>query len=152
MYDEMSLIFGEDTATWSSAKSLTDIDSKKRIVDLESNDLDIDFEKASKRKQVSSSNAALSGASSHRKRSKRSRANVNRQFSEQLGIPVELAIEKKKKKKQHNTTLKRGQPDVNELFEVVKIERFVEVMLAAAFGYLLDNERVAKASCPRMLD
>ena len=46
MYDEMSLIFGEDTATWSSAKSLTDIDSKKRIVDLESNDLDIDFEKA----------------------------------------------------------------------------------------------------------
>ena len=40
-------------ATWSSAKSFCDIDSKKMIVDLELNDLDIDFKKASKGKQVS---------------------------------------------------------------------------------------------------
>ena len=46
--------------TWQHGilQSYSDIDSDKRIVDLDSNDLDIDFEKASKGKQVSSSNAA----------------------------------------------------------------------------------------------
>ena len=35
---------------------------------------------------------------------------------------------------------------MNELYEeVMKIERFSEVMLAFAFDHLVDNERVAKA-------
>ena len=127
----MLLFFGEDMATWSSAKSFSDIDSEKRILDLESNDLDIDFEKVSKEKQVCSSNAALSQGRSHRKRS---RANCDK-FSKQLG-KVELAIKKPKK----------DQLDVNELYEeVMKIESFKEVMLASAFDYLVHNERVAKA-------
>ena len=40
--------------------------------------------------------------------------------------------------------LKKDQLDVNELYEeVMKIERFSEVMLAFAFDHLVDNERVA---------
>uniref|UniRef100_A0A2N9J337 Myb/SANT-like domain-containing protein n=1 Tax=Fagus sylvatica TaxID=28930 RepID=A0A2N9J337_FAGSY len=92
MYDEMLLVFGKDMATYSSAESFSDIDSEKRIIDLESNDLDIDFEKVSKEKQVSSSNAALSQGRSHRKRSS---ANCDK-FSKQLG-KVELAIKRLKK-------------------------------------------------------
>ena len=73
--------------------------------------LDIDPEKASKGKQDSSSNATLSGASSHRKRS-----------------------------------CEKDQLNVKELYEeVMKIERFDEDMLASAFDYLVDNERLAKA-------
>ncbi|XP_030934304.1 TMV resistance protein N-like isoform X2 [Quercus lobata] len=138
MYDEMALLFGKDTTRWSSAKSFSDVDSEKRIVDLESNCKDIiDFEKASKGKQVSSSNIAFSQARSHRKRS---RANVNQdasndKFSKQLG-KIELAIKK----------LKKDQLDVNELYEeVMKIKRFDKVMLESALDYLVINERVGRA-------
>ncbi|XP_050252990.1 TMV resistance protein N-like isoform X2 [Quercus robur] len=135
MYDKMALIFCKDNATWGSAKSFSGIESEKRILELESNALDIDFEKASKGKQVSSSNAALSGASSLRKRSRMNQDANYGKFSKQLR-KVELAIKK----------LKKDQLDVNELYEeVMKIERFNEVMLAFAFDYLVDNERVAKA-------
>ena len=138
MYDEMALLFGKDTARLSSAKSFSDIDSEKRIDDLESICEDIiDFEKASKGKQVGSSNTAFSQARSHRKRS---RANVNQdanndKFSKQLG-KIELAIKK----------LKNDQLDVNELYEeVMKIKRFDKVMLESALDYLVINERVGRA-------
>ena len=135
MFNKMALIFCKDMATWSSAKSFCDIDSEKMIVDLELNDLDIDFKKASKGKQVSSSNAALSGVSSHRKRSCSYEDSNCDKFSKQLQ-KVELAIKK----------LKKDQLDVNELYEeVMKIEGFDEVMLASAFDYLVDNEKAAKA-------
>ena len=137
MYDEMALLFGKDTARWSSAKSFSDIDSEKRIDDLESICEDIiDFEKASKGKQVGSSNTAFSQARSHRKRSC---ANVNQdanndKFSK-LG-KIELAIKK----------LKKDQLDVNELYEeVMKIKRFDKVMLESALDYLVINERVGWA-------
>ena len=138
MYDEMALLFGKGIVTWSSAKSSGDMASEKRIGDLESHDLDIiDFEKASKGKQVGSLNAAFSQARSHRKRS---RAKVNQddnndKFSKQRG-KIELAIKK----------LKKYQLDVNELYEeVMKIERFDKVMLASAFDYLVINERLGRA-------
>ena len=135
MYDKMALIFCKDNATGSSTKSFSGIESEKRILELESNALDIDFEKASKGKQVNSSNAALSGASSNRKRSRTNQDSNYGKFSKQLR-KVELAIKK----------LKKDQLDVNELYEeVMKIERFSEVMLAFAFDHLVDNERVAKA-------
>ena len=84
MYDKMALIFCKDNATGSSTKSFSGIESEKRILELESNALDIDFEKASKGKQVSSSNAALSGASSHRKRSRTNQDANYGKFSKQL--------------------------------------------------------------------
>ena len=137
MYDEMALVFGKDMATWSSAKFVSDIDSEKRIVDLESNDLDIvDFEKASKGKQFNSSNVAFFQARSHR----RSHANATQyanydKFSEQFE-KIEQAIKK----------LKKDEPDVKELYEeVMKTEGFDEVMLGSAFDYLLSNEREAQA-------
>ena len=134
MYDKMALIFCEDM-TWSSAKSFSDIDSEKKIFELESNDPNIDFEKALKGKQVTASNSALSGASSHRKRSRANQDAKYDKFSEQLQ-KLELAIKK----------LKKDQLDVKELYEeVMKIEGFDEVMLASAFDYLVDNEKVAKA-------
>ena len=128
MYDKMALIFCEDM-TWSSAKSFSDIGSEK------SNDPNIDFEKALKGKQVTASNSALSGASSHRKRSRANHDAKYDKFSEQLQ-KLELAIKK----------LKKDKLDVKELYEeVMKIEGFDEVMLASAFDYLVDNEKVAKA-------
>uniref|UniRef100_A0A2N9J3J1 Uncharacterized protein n=1 Tax=Fagus sylvatica TaxID=28930 RepID=A0A2N9J3J1_FAGSY len=134
--EEMALVFGKDMATWNSAESYSNIDSDKRIVDLDSNDLDIDFEKASKGKQVSSSNAALSQARPHRKRN---HANVIEDaVYDRLGKADQLAIKK----------LKKDQLDVNKLYkDVMKIEKFDEVMLASAFDYLVEvgNERVAKA-------
>ena len=131
MNDKMALIFCKDVATWSSTKSFSDIDSEKRIVDLESNDPDIDFEKASKGEQVSSSNAA----SCHRKRSRANQDANYGKISKQLR-KVELAIRE----------LEEGQLDMKELYEeVMKIEGFDEVMLASAFDYLVDNERAAKA-------
>ena len=136
MYEEMALVFGTDMATWSSAKSCS-VDSEKRIVELESNDLDIiDFEKASKGKQVSSSNAVFSQARSHRKRS---HANANQyanydKFSKQFE-KMEKSIKK----------LKKDEPDVKELYEeVMKTEGFDEVMLGSAFDYLRSNEREAQ--------
>ena len=138
MYDEMALLFGKGIVTWSSAKSSGDMVSEKRIGDLESHDLDIiDFEKASKGKQVGSSNAAFSQARSHRKRS---RAKVNQddnndKFCKQLG-KIKLAVKK----------LKKYQLDVNELYEeVMKIEGFDKVMLGSAFDYLVINERLGRA-------
>ena len=132
--EEMGWVFGKDMVTWNSAEPFCDIDSDKRIIDLESNGLDIDFEKASKGKQVSSSNAALSQARSHRKSD---HANVSEDATyDKLSQQLELAMKK----------LKKDQLDVKELYEeVMKIEMFDEVMLADAFDYLVDNERIAKA-------
>ena len=96
MYDKMALIFCNDNATWGCAKSFSGIESEKRILELESNALDIDFEKASKGKQVNSSNAALSGASSNRKRSRTNQDANYGKFSKQL-CKVELAIKNSKK-------------------------------------------------------
>ncbi|XP_075648612.1 TMV resistance protein N-like [Castanea sativa] len=138
MYDEMALLFGKGIVTWSSAKSSGDMVSEKRIGDLESHDLDtIDFEKASKGKQVGSSNAAFSQARSHRKRScaKVNQDDNNDKFSKRLG-KIKLAVKK----------LKKYQLDVNELYEeVMKIERFDKLMLASAFDYLVINERLGRA-------
>ena len=138
MYDEMDLVLGKDKATWNSAKFVTDTDSEKRIVDSESYDIDIiDSEKASKGKQVSYSNAALSQARSNRKRSQ---ANVNRYDNfdkcfEKFEKKIELEIKK----------LKKDEPDVKELYEeVMKTQGFEEVMLGDAFDYLLKNGRVAQ--------
>ena len=133
--DQMALFFCKDLATWSSALSFSDIDSEKMIVDSEANDPDINSEKVSKGEQVISSNAALCGTSSNRKRSRANQgANFNK-FSKQLR-KVELAIKE----------LKKDRLDMKELYEeVMKIKRFDEVKLASAFDYLVDNERVAKA-------
>ena len=135
MYDEMALIFGKDMAIQSSSKSC-DIDSEKRIVDLESSDLDIiDFDKASRGKQVSSSNVTFSQARSHRKRN---HANVNQyaNFDDFSKLEmIELAIKKPKK----------DEPDVRQLYEeVMKTGGFDEVMLGSAFDYLMSNEREAQ--------
>ena len=65
-------------------------------------------------------------------------------FPNNLEFQLSQQLKKEKEKTTQQNSQKRS-TDVNELFEVVKIERFVEVMLVAAFGYLLDNEGVAKA-------
>ena len=135
MYDKMAVFFCKDLATRSSALSFSDIDSEKMIVDSEANDPDIDFEKVSKGEQVISSNAALCGTSSNRKRSRANQGANFDKFSKQLR-KVELAIKE----------LKKDRLDMKELYEeVMKIKRFDEVKLASAFDYLVDNERVAKA-------
>lgn len=125
----MELIVGKDLATGSFAKSFFDIDDENTV---ESDDFGAALEEVSKGKQVACSSEVSSYSRSHKKR--RRDEEMYDKLSLQIG-EVASAINK----------LSEDRSVMDLYDEVMKTEGFDEVMLASAFDYLVENEKVAKA-------
>ncbi|THF97984.1 hypothetical protein TEA_010598 [Camellia sinensis var. sinensis] len=115
-YDETAVVVGTDMATGNFVKSFVDIDAEVKIA--ESIDFGIDVEDVAKRKYVTSSSEISSEARPH-KRNHRDQDDSYYKLSKQIGEAAS-AIKK----------LMEDQVNVNDLYEVMKMQGYDEFMLA----------------------
>jgi hypothetical protein len=127
-YDKMAIVVGKDVATGSYAYSWGDETSHNPPVEL-----DGESDSTVKEKNTDSSSSHSKGRS-HRKRSREAKGESN--YSEVATQLKEIAIAFKN----------QGPVDTNELYEaVMSTEGFPEEMLASAFDYMVQEEKVGKA-------
>uniref|UniRef100_A0A2N9IX83 Uncharacterized protein n=1 Tax=Fagus sylvatica TaxID=28930 RepID=A0A2N9IX83_FAGSY len=127
-YDQMAIVVGKDLATGSYAFSWGDETSPNPVVEL-----DGESDSAVKEKITDSSSSHSKGRS-HRKRSRDAKEESN--YSEVAAQLKEIAIAFKN----------QGPVDANELYEaVMSTEGFAEEMLASAFDYMIQEEKVGRA-------
>uniref|UniRef100_A0A2N9GM46 Uncharacterized protein n=1 Tax=Fagus sylvatica TaxID=28930 RepID=A0A2N9GM46_FAGSY len=134
-YDKMAIVVGKDVATGSYAYSWGDETSHNPPVEL-----DGESDSTVKEKNTDSSSSHSKGRS-HRKRSREAKGESN--YSEVAAQLKEIAIAFKNSTE---AVRSQGPVDTNELYEaVMSTEGFPEEMLASAFDYMVQEEKVGKA-------
>jgi hypothetical protein len=138
MYDEMAIVVGKDMATGIFSKSFANIDQFDNVLDSEH--VDLDFDKVSSKGKDVASSDFVAAKGSHRKRSRADSEDTYGLISKQLK-KVALALK----------SLNKGVNADNLYEEVMKVKGYDEFMLAFAFDDLMGDENVARHFWQRML-